>query len=297
MCSCIAVFKSMHSPKLKDSRSAAFMVYLKDLGYGKSSVSMLPKLLYDFLAFTGKTTPNITTEDIKNYYHYICNRPNKRNAGGLSESYIYHHIYAIKLFFAWQLENGILQESPISGLYFKSPTSAIRVILETNEVDQLYKATKTHLERAILNIYYGCGLRRSEGVDLNIGDVHFEKQLLYVRKGKGGTRRVIPMSINVKEGIERYVKVERKSKGQMALLLGHQGRRITGNRCNKTVKSLVERTGINKSISLHCLRHSIATHLLQNGLSLDYVSAFLGHKQLESTQVYTHIKKEQLWNL
>ncbi len=258
---------------------------------------MLPNLLNDFLTITGKSTDQIITEDIKNYYHYICNRPNKRADGALSESYISHHIYAIKLFLAWQLEKGIIRENPISGLHFKSPTSTPREILELQQIKELYKSTKNHLERAILSIYYGCGLRRSEGVNLNISDVHFEKQLLYVRKGKGSVRRVIPISNNVKQGIETYLRVERRRAVQPALLIGYKGNRISGDSCNNILKSLVLRTGIKKHITLHCLRHSIATHLLQNGLSVDYVRAFLGHKHLESTQVYTRVKKEQLWNL
>ncbi len=276
--------------------AVSFKNHLQRLGYGKTSVEMLPNLLADFLKFTSKPVAEITQSDIKIYHTYICNRPNKKRSGSLSESYIIHHVYALKLFFAWQLENEAIVENPISGLHFKSPVSPPRIILNRAEINQLYKATKNHLERAILSIYYGCGLRRSEGVNLNIGDVHLAKQLLYVRKGKGDKRRVIPMSKGVKEGIKTYINVERKTNRNQALLIGNSGR-ITGNTCNKIVKELVKRTGINKVITLHCLRHSIATHLLENGLSIEYVRAFLGHKHLESTQVYTRVKKEQIFKL
>ncbi|MCP3930962.1 MAG: tyrosine-type recombinase/integrase [Bacteroidetes bacterium] len=277
--------------------SSTFQNHLNHLGYGKGSVEMLPRLLHDFLVFTSKPTDQITPEDITTYHNYISNRPNRQSPGGLSESYISHHIYALKLFFAWQLEVGIIEENPISSLVFKSPVSKPREILNVEEINYLYKATNSHLERAILSIYYGCGLRRSEGVSLNIGDIHLGEGLLYVRDGKGGRRRVVPMSKKVKKVIKAYMNRSGIHGKESSLLKGNTGRRISGDSCNKIIKTLVMRAGIKKHITLHCLRHSIATHLLKNGLSVEYVRAFLGHKHLESTQVYTRVKPCQLKDL
>ena len=275
-----------------------FRSHLIRLGYGESSVKMLPNCVEDFIRITKKSIEHISSQDIINYYEYLQQRPSQRDQGGLSESYINHHIYSLKLFFAWQEQSGLIKLNPISSLSFKQPESKRRVILSIAEVHQLYEVSESKKERAILSLFYGCGLRRSEGERLNVKDVHFRSGLLYVRSGKGGKRRVLPMSEKVSADINDYLENERSWKDkQEALMLNSRGARMRGNTYNTAVKKLVEKSGIEKQISLHSLRHSIATHLLQGGLSVEYVRTFLGHKHLESTQIYTHVNKEQLWNL
>src|SRR5690554_7783862 len=91
--------------------------------------------------------------------------------------------------------------NPISGLEFPTPKTKPREILSLKEINQLYDTCENYWQRAVLGIYYGCGLRRSEGINLNIKDVHFRSSLLYVREGKGAKRRVVPMSENVKNDL------------------------------------------------------------------------------------------------
>jgi integrase/recombinase XerD len=277
----------------------AFKNHLQTLGYGKSSINMLPTCLKTFLEYTLKEVEEIIPEDIINYYQYLQERPNQRRSGGLSESYIHHHIYALKLFFAWQMETGAIITNPISGLAFKSPSSEPRKVLTTEEIQQLYKACETLRERAVLGVFYGCGLRRSEGVKLNIEDIHFKSSLLYVREGKGSKRRVVPMSEKVKQDFENYALKERfAAEGETAFICNSKGKRTNGDYLNTLLKDLLKRSSINPSgISLHNLRHSIATHLLESGLRVEYVRDFLGHKHLEATQVYTRITKAQLHRL
>ncbi len=273
-----------------------FKNYLQRLGYGTSSVKMLPNLLKDFLHFTSKPVTIITSNDIIYYHQHLKLRPNKRSSTALSESYITHHIYSLKLFFAWQQEIGFIEENPLSVLSFKSPKSKRREVLNLAEIKQLYKVARSHKERAVLSIFYGCGLRRSEGEALNLKDVFFAKDLLIVRKGKGNKRRAVPMSSGVKTDIENYVLKQRISTADF--LIGNKvGRRMSGNSYNALLKKMLSRTSIQKTITLHCLRHSIATHLLESGLPVEYVREFLGHKHLESTQVYTRVKEDQIFEL
>ncbi len=269
--------------------------HLHRLGYNKSSVQMLPSCLKEFLKFTGKPVKFIEANDITNYHEYLQNRPNRRRSGGLSESYITHHIYSLKLFFTWQQELRNITENPMNAIAptaFKTPEHKPREILSSSEIKALYDACETLQQRAILSLYYGCGLRRSEGVALNLKDVRFRSNLLYVRDGKGGKRRVVPMSASVKKDLWKYVLKERTSKTETAFLIGKMGGRLSGERCNKILKELLKRSNIEDGITLHALRHSIATHLLDNGLSVEYVRDFLGHKHLESTQIYTRVRKE-----
>lgn len=277
---------------------AQFKTHLERLGYSKTSILMLPSCLKDFLEFTDKPTADIIPQDIKEYHNHLQERPNKNKPGGLSESYINHHLYALKLYFGWQEELRQITLNPISSLSFKTPESKPREILTTEEVKALYNACETLKEKAILSIFYGCGLRRSEGEKLNLSDIHFSTGILYVREGKGSKRRAIPMSKGVMKDLENYAEKERFAKNEeKAMICNQYGKRTKGDCLNKILKNILERTLIKKQITLHCLRHSIATHLLESGLSLEYVRDFLGHQHLETTQIYTRIKNSQLWNL
>lgn len=128
--------------------------------------------------------------------------------------------------------------------------------------------------------------------------MHFRTGLLYVREGKGAKRRVVPMSKQVKNDLQTYAYKERKAKpNETAFLIGHTGIRINENTASKTLKTLLEKAEIKREITLHSLRHSIATHLLESGMSLEDVREFLGHSHLESTQIYTRISKKQISKL
>jgi len=264
-----------------------FKEYLQRLGYSKTSLLMLPSCLADFLNYTANPSKRITSEDVLQYYKYLQERPNKTREGGLSESYINHHMYALKLFFAWQIETKELTINPISSIEFTSPRSKQRDVLTQKEVNTLYEATIDYKEKATLSIFYGCGLRRSEGEQLDLRDVHFNKNLLYVRKGKNSKRRAVPLAPKVKRDLQNYVYNERLATAQTtALITNTIGTRSRGDSFNKALKTILSRTMITKEISLHNLRHSIATHLLESGMSVEYVRDFLGHKHLESTQIY-----------
>ena len=156
--------------------------------------------------------------------------------------------------------------------------------------------------------------RRSEGEALNVKDVSFKSSLLYVRDGKGGKRRVVPINEKVLNDFKNYIYYERnaqqnfgteRSRSETAYICNNSGTRMKGDKLNKVLKELLLKAGIQKetctersrSISLHNLRHSIATHLLENGMTVEYVRDFLGHKHLEATQIYTRVSKRKLRKL
>ena len=275
-----------------------FRRHLESLGYSQSSVQALPRCVKDFLAFALKETAFIESQDIEAYHGHLEERPNQKRAGGLSEMYIHQHFYALKLFFAWQIETERLIANPISALDFPSPKVNPKEILTLEETKELYLESKDLKEKALLGLFYGCGLRRAEGEKLDLKDLHFRNNMLYVREGKGGRRRAVPMGEKVKNDLKSYALKERRAnRNETAFLINKIGKRMSGNSCNKLLKELLLRTQIKKEISLHSLRHSIATHLLELGLSLHYVRDFLGHKHLESTQIYARVNPEQLYNL
>ena len=148
-------------------------------------------------------------------------------------------------------------------------------------------------DRAMLMLYYGCGLRRSEGSGLNIADIHLGERVVHVRKSKTGRARYVPLSIGATETLIEWLNEGRRAfepkPHEKAFFLNVHGGRITGQALAIRLKLLAEKAEITKAVTLHGLRHAIATHLLEAGMSVAYISHFLGHKSLESTQIYTHI--------
>ena len=143
----------------------------------------------------------------------------------------------------------------------------------------------------MLAIYYGCGLRRNEGVGLDIKDVLTERALLHVRKGKNYKERYVPMTEQVKTDLQHYIELARYTQDHSthALLVSKKRTRITGGTLAKRFKQLLVAAQIHKPATLHTLRHSIATHLLEGGMRLHHISRFLGHSSLSSTQIYVHV--------
>ena len=217
-----------------------FKTHLTRLGYSKTSVNMLPACVNSFLEFTSISTSQVVSKHILVYHKYLQQRPNKRSAGSLSESYINHHVYALKVFFSWQQERGVVVINPMSSLSFKKPVSKPREILSASEIKLLFSVCKSLKEKVILALFYGCGLRRSEGVALNLNDVHFKSNVLYVRQGKNGKRRVVPLSSQVKTILEDYVFKERDyGTKELPFVLSSFGKGFKGGPYNNILKAIV----------------------------------------------------------
>jgi integrase/recombinase XerD len=291
---------------MKYEITQGFKIYLQQLGYSKSSTQMLPACVLDFLEYTNTTeVKQITQEQIQSFYEYLQNRKHKRRNEALSETFINHNIYSLKVFLNWLEQTGQLKINPISNLKFKRPKINKREPLSQKEIKELFENAQTAKEIAILHLFYSCGLRRSEAENLNTSDIHFSKNILYIREGKGAKRRAIPMNEKVKKELEIYYNKERTNIINEAFILNTANERMRGDSYNRALKEILKRTSFhhqiikssNQQITLHHLRHSIATHLLENGLSIEFVRDFLGHSHLEATQIYTKVFKHQLKRL
>jgi integrase/recombinase XerD len=156
-------------------------------------------------------------------------------------------------------------------------------------------------DRMMLGIYYGCGLRCNEGLQLDVNDILIERGLLYVRKGKNFTERYVPMNTEIIKDVSIYLnevrpQLVRKEKQGSHLFISQRGDRINAQslslRLHKLQQDSNDTVLQQKEIGLHTLRHSIATHLLMQGMKLERIAQFLGHKSIESTQIYTHLAHE-----
>jgi len=279
---------------------ALFKQYLGQSGYSVSTQQMLTGCLRDFIEYGRfKSLTGISPGLILAFYDWLHIRPLKRKEGALSSVMISHYVYALKVFFSWQEDSGGMSYNPMSGLRLRRGERTMREPLSREEVDRLFTAAESICERVMLHLFYSCGLRRSEAVKLAIRDVWVKHRLLYIRSGKGASRRVIPLTGKVAAELGAYLEGWRKGKGQDkgAFMLNRVGKAMSGKSYNHLLKGVVKRAGLWEGISPHYLRHSIATHLLQGGMSLEYVRDFLGHRHLEATQLYAKVSADQVGQL
>ena len=289
---------------------ANYKEWLDILGYAESTVYYLPNHLQEFFYYLEqnhiRNINQITTKIVKEYYQELQQRANERQSGALSKSYLNKHQQALKKFKEY-LQNHNHKGINIHLKSEKQPTEEKLNILTQSEIKQLFRATEySHTEsrfklrdKAILTILYSCGLRRTEAVSLDISDIFFDKERVFVRKGKNYRERFVPINRRNAEILEDYIYEARpefyQAKESEALFINHHGTRMQGMSFANRLKVIVETTEnkniIDKKITLHILRHSIATHLLQKEVPLESIKNFLGHSSLESTQIYTHLLK------
>lgn len=293
----------------------SFSQWLGIVGYAPSTVYKLPIVLREFFHWLEQRNINhikgIKTEYLKQYYQYTKQRSNTRFDGGLSNASINDQRRMLHLFTDYLRQTG-RYELP----YIKIPSLNDRKekpnILTPSEIRELFEATQVRdgsswdneiaiRDRALLSIFYGCGLRRKEGRYLDLEDVNLDKGILHVRKGKGNKERLVPINaVNIKY-LEDYKYNARpvllKGVNTEAFFVSMRSQRINDQTMNLRLRILVQKSRnpviIEKDPSLHTLRHSISTHLLQNGMKLEHIAKFLGHSSLESTQIYTHLVPEE----
>ena len=262
-----------------------FRKELQNLGYSKTVVNNYPKQVKNFLDHQKKHFAEIHTQDILDYHLHLKTIIGTRTKKPFSESYIHSILLAIKLYFEYLQRTGAIKINPYQ-LKIKSPKSEERKIFTQEEIKHLYNKSN-QLQTIILHLCYACGMRRNEAVELKTNDIDLENCLLYIRKGKGRKRRVIPFTKQVKKDIEFFLSVE-KNKTENLL-------NITATRIYEEFKKLLKKADLdNQKFTLHCLRHTIATQLLEQGMELEKVRDFLGHEYLGTTQIYTRIQKQ--WN-
>ena len=289
---------------------ANFKEWLDILGYAETTVYYLPNHLKEFFYYLEQKNINninyITAETVKNYYQQLQQRSNTKTSGALSKSYLNKHQQALKKFKEY-LQNHNHKGIQIHLKSETNPTEERVNILTIAEVKELFEATEfSHTEsrfklrdKAILTILYSCGLRRNEAVHLDTSDILFDKERVYVRKGKNYKERFVPINRRNAEILEDYIYESRpefyQSNISEALFINKNGTRLQGMSYANRLKAIVQATNNksiqNKQITLHTLRHSIATHLLQYKVDLESIKTFLGHSSLESTQIYTHLLK------
>ena len=154
-----------------------------------------------------------------------------------------------------------------------------------------YEALPNLKHRMMLSLFYACGLRRSELLHLQLTDIQSDRGLLLIRQAKGKKDRVVPLSAKLLENLRQYYVQYRPKRW---LFEGQGGGQYSEANLAKVLKTSLERAGINKPVTLHWLRHSYATHLLESGTDLRYIQELLGHNSSRTTEIYTHVSEKNL---
>lgn len=236
-------------------------------------------------------------EDIKKVDRMSINMfIQKLRENKLAPSSIIRKIASLRGFFKWASSAGIIDKNPASTLEQPKVPQHLPKVVSIKEIEEMLHNNLTPLEHVIMELLYSCGLRVSELVNLKTNDIDLSSK--YVRCfGKGSKERIIPIGEIAKKAVTEYMPerdflVKKYNLNTKLLLIQNSGRLIT----RQDVYTFIHAQGklIHKNISPHTLRHSFATHLLENGADLRVVQELLGHSDVSTTQLYTHISKKRL---
>jgi len=276
-----------------------FAAWLGALGYAGSTVKTLPRHVQEFLHYQEQggrpSLAQLQAPDASAFVGQLQTRIGTRTRRSYSPGHINKYIQALKLFNRYLRQTG---RSAIGfTVAFLEDSKVQPDWLTRAEIRRLYEAINDDVlgirDRAMLAVYYGCGLRLSEGAALTLSDVMADRKLLYVRKGKGYKERYVPIANRSYKAIQLYIGEGRpqlvQGPGDRLFIGAGSGRPLTTQSLYIRIKRLVSVAGLTKRVGTHTLRHSIATHLLQSGMTLERISEFLGHSCVDSTQIYTHL--------
>ncbi len=257
--------------------------------------------------------------DLKKYKKYLLNVEQITSFDHVSRVHIVHflkslhehgnstktlarHIASIRSFHQFLLREKMTSQDPSVHIETPQLEKTLPKVLNLNEVEELLEAPERDTpfgirDRAMLELLYATGIRVSELTSLNLQDVHLSMGFIRCT-GKGNKERIIPLGKTASESIHQYIEharpILKKGKLVEALFLNHLGNRMTRQGFWKNLKKLTSIANIQKDLTPHTLRHSFATHLLENGADIRAVQEMLGHSDISTTQIYTHVSKARL---
>jgi tyrosine recombinase XerC len=240
-------------------------------------------------------------KDISSVDHLVLRRfLAEMRSKNFSKRTIARKLASLRTFFKFLYREGHIKSNPITAISTPKLDKTLPVVLDVDKVARLVQSPKPDSEtglrdRAILETLYSTGTRVSELVGLDTGDVDFISGVIKVI-GKGSKERICPIGDTALGAIRRYVEAKnpRKVRDKDAVFLNKSGRRLTDRSVRRIVDKHIKTASINAHISPHSLRHSFATHLLDRGADLRSVQELLGHMNLSTTQIYTHVTMERL---
>ena len=246
-----------------------------------------------------KESPIECTPDTVNSFIYNSSKKNSPRSQA-------RKISGLKSFFKFLVFEGYLKSSPMSNIESPKLGRKLPDILNVEEISQMISSINIkekfgQRNKTIIEILYGTGIRVSELIELNISNIFFKENLIRVL-GKGDKERFVPIGLKAKKSIIDYINNDRKyqkieESSNDILILSRYGKKITRHMIFTLIKNISKKSGITKKISPHTFRHSFASHLLKNGADLRTIQLILGHENITTTEIYTHLDSKHLLNV
>ncbi len=263
----------------------AYIDQLNIKRYSDSTKRTYISLFREFLTYFHDREPGeIQEPDVKQYLLHLINDK------GVSDSYQNQMINSIKFYYEKVMGN----EKTTYYLDRPRKSKLLPTVLSKQEVKALFNNAGNLKHRCLLKLIYSAGLRRSELLDLKINDIDFDRGLVFIRNAKGRKDRVSLLSASLVPELKNYIKSYNPEK---YLFEGLGGRRYSESSVRQVFKRAFERAGIKKRATPHTLRHSFATHLLEQGTDMRYIQELLGHQSSRTTEIYTHVSRQNIMGI
>lgn len=250
-----------------------------------------------FLKETGSSDLlQVSLADARVYMGHLTDR-------GLSRNSMARKVSSLRAFYHFLLQNKEIGDNPFSHLNLRKSGLSLPTFFYSEEMEALFEAAQGDevldlRNMALLELMYATGIRVSECTQIRLQDVNFDLSLVFIR-GKGNKERYVPYGDYADQAIRDYLParqdlMDHHQRDHDVLLVNHHGDPLTASGVDYILKQIIKKTNLTTGISPHKIRHSFATHLLNNGADIRSVQELLGHSSLSSTQIYTHITKEHL---
>jgi len=284
-----------------DATVSGFLKFLEtEKGYSENTIAAYRNDLSQFAKYiyanVSDNWADVTRSHIDQYIVHL----KEGSRRSYSSSTIARKVAAIKSFFHYLIADGVVQHDPTVTLDSPKVKKRLPKAISITDINKLLDVTaagdapKSHRDHAMLELLYASGMRVTELVSLNVDDVDFEDGTVRVKGKKRGVKeRFIPLTAEALDALKVYITQGRKqllhNQKETALFLNHRGKRLTRQGSWLIIKRYVEEVGIEGNVTPHTLRHSFAAHKLSTGKSLQDIQKLLGHANISTTQVYTHL--------
>lgn len=273
-----------------------FINYLLiDKKYSKNTIMSYQNELFKFNDyFSNKKIKDISKADIRNYIKYL-------NSQKIDERSIAHSMSVLRSFYKFLSISNDKIENPIQTINLPKIPKKLPNVLSVDDVDKILNIQVvdkySSRDKAMLELMYSSGLRVSELINLKLNDISLDEDVVRIL-GKGSKERIVPIGDCAKEALNNYINIYRKDlfKNNRSdyLFLSKNGTKLSRQYFFKLIKKQSSLNNINKNISPHTLRHSFATHMLNYGADLRSIQELLGHSDISTTQIYTHISQSKI---
>ncbi|KAF1304785.1 tyrosine recombinase XerC [Enterococcus sp. JM9B] len=285
----------------KDWPQEFYRYLIVERGYSDKTQKAYQEDFEDFSAFLKNSGDGdfltIDHRDVRVYLSFLNEKEYSRNT-------ISRKIASLRSFYQYLLKQEIIEENPFTYIHLKKRTGKLPRFLYEKEMAVLFDSVEGNQplqqrNRALLEILYGSGLRVSECAGLQLTDIDWLGEVLLIR-GKGNKERYVPFGSFAQQALETYIEnsrvslMSKKKKTHSVVFVNHLGDPITATGIEYILNQIIKKSSLDSKIHPHMLRHTFATHLLNNGADMRTVQELLGHANLSTTQIYAHVTKESL---